>query len=82
MIDPIIFGKIIDQYGNPAAGMAQGQLVRGILSWLGLAVGVAFFARLCRALQDYFTGLSVQRLGLQVFDDGLKQTLRLSFTEF
>ncbi len=82
MVDPIIFGKIVDQYGSPKPGTKQGELVQGILSWLGLAIGVAFFARLCRAMQDYFTGLSVQRLGLQVFDDGLRQTLRLSFAEF
>ncbi len=82
MTDSIIFGKIIDRYGNPSPGTLPKELVRGILGWLLLAIGVAFCARLSRAMQDWFTGLTVQRLGLQVFDDGLKQTLRLSFAEF
>lgn len=82
MIDPIIFGKIVDQYGKPAPGMQEQELVRGVITWLLIAIGVALFARLAKAVQDYFTGLSVQKLGLQVFNDGLKQTLRLSFQEF
>ena len=82
MIDPIIFGKIIDEYGTPSKSMTQHQLVSGVLTWLAIAIAVAFVARLAKAFQDYYTGLSVQRLGRQVFDEGLRQTLRLSFQEF
>lgn len=82
MIDPIIFGKIIDDYAKPALSLNQRQLVTGVLTWLGIAIGVALLARIAKALQDYYTGLSVQKLGRQIFDDGLKQTLRLSFAEF
>jgi ATP-binding cassette subfamily B protein len=82
MIDPIIFGKIIDKYANPTLPLTQNALTSGVLKWLGLAIGIALVARLSKAFQDYFTGLSVQRLGRQVFDDGLRQTLRLSFAEF
>lgn len=82
MIDPIIFGKIIDQYARPVVPMQQDELVKGVLTWLGIAIGIALLARIAKAMQDYFTGLSVQRLGLQVFDDGLRQTLRLTFQEF
>ena len=82
MIDPIIFGRIIDQYGKPTVSIQQNDLIKGVLTWLAIAVGVALLARLAKAVQDFYTGLSVQKLGLQVFDDGLKQTLRLSFQEF
>jgi ATP-binding cassette subfamily B protein len=82
MVDPIIFGKIIDDYGSPSKLMTQHELVTGVLSWLAIAIAVALVARLAKAFQDYYTGLSVQRLGRQVFDDGLRQTLRLSFQEF
>lgn len=82
MIDPIIFGKIIDDYARPAVSGSQQELVKGVLFWLFVAIAVALFARAAKALQDYYTGLSVQRLGRQIFDDGLKQTLRLSFAEF
>jgi len=82
MIDPIIFGKIIDLYGKRSPGVVENELIRGVAKWLIVAVSVALFARLAKAAQDYYTGYSVQKLGLQVFDDGLKQTLRLSFQEF
>jgi ATP-binding cassette subfamily B protein len=82
MIDPIIFGKIIDRYAKPAFNMQEHELVKGVLTWLGIATGVALLARMAKAMQDFYTGLSVQRLGLQVFDEGLRQTLRLTFQEF
>ncbi len=82
MIDPIIFGKIIDDYAKPAITQQRGELVQGVLTWLAIAIGVALLASASKAFQDYYTGLSVQRLGRQIFDDGLKQTLRLSFAEF
>jgi len=82
MVDPIIFGRIIDQYGKRSPTVQQDELIKGVAGWLVIAIGVALLARLAKAAQDYYTGYSVQRLGLQVFDDGLKQTLRLSFQEF
>jgi len=82
MVDPIIFGRIIDQYGKRSPTVQQDELIKGVASWLVIAIGVALLARLAKAAQDYYTGYSVQRLGLQVFDDGLKQTLRLSYQEF
>src|SRR5690606_23548241 len=54
----------------------------GVLYWLGLAVGIAILARLARAFQEYMMRLAVQKFGMQIFNDGLKQTLRLSFQEF
>jgi ATP-binding cassette subfamily B protein len=33
-------------------------------------------------MQDYFTRKAVALFGMQVFNDGLKQPLRLSFQEF
>ncbi len=82
MIDPIIFGKIIDDYANNTGGRSQQELVNGVLFWLGVAVAIAILARLARAFQDYVMRLAVQRFGMQIFNDGLKQTLRLSFQEY
>lgn len=81
MIDPIIFGKIIDTYGTPAPGMAQEELVRGVLQLLALAVALALGSRLARAFQDFVLRTVTQRMGMQVFNDGLKQTLRLPYED-
>lgn len=82
MIDPIIFGKIIDDYANNMQGRTEDELVKGVLFWLFVAIGIAILARLARSFQDYVMRLAVQRFGMQIFNDGLKQTLRLSFQEF
>lgn len=82
LIDPIIFGKIIDDYATNPGNRSPDELVRGVMGWLAVAVAVALLARLAKAFQDYTTRLAVQRFGMQIFNDGLKQTLRLSFQEF
>lgn len=82
LVDPIIFGKIIDGYAVGHPGMSDAQRVSGVLWLLGLAVVVAVLSRLARALQEYVTRLVVQRFGTQIFNDGLRQVLRLKFQEF
>jgi len=82
LIDPIIFGKIIDDYALNPDNMPGNALVRGVVFWLGIAVAVALLARLARTMQDYIIRLTVQKFGMQIFNDGLKQTLRLPYDEF
>jgi len=82
LIDPIIFGKIIDEYATNPNKLPQNELVTGVLKWLGIAVGIALLARLAKAAQEYTTRLAVAKFGMQIFNDGLRQTLRLSFQEF
>ena len=82
LIDPVIFGKIIDQYASGKNNQPENQQIRGVLFWLLLALGIALLSKLLKALQDYFTRKAVARFGMNIFNDGLKQTLRLSFQEF
>ncbi len=82
LVDPVIFGKIIDEYAIKPGNRTQNELVSGVLWWLGIAIAVALVARIAKSFQDYFSRLAVQKFGMQIFNDGLKQTLRLSFQEF
>ncbi|MCK7556021.1 ABC transporter ATP-binding protein/permease [Chitinophaga sedimenti] len=82
LVDPIIFGKIIDDYATKPVSSNEQDLVRGVMYWLGIAIGIAILARIARAFQDFVTRQAVQTFGMQIFNDGLKQTLRLSFQEF
>lgn len=82
LVDPLIFGKIIDDYANNRGGRPESELVQGVLLWLGVALAVALFSRVAKAFQEYTTRLAVARFGMQIFNDGLRQTLRLSFQEF
>ncbi len=82
LVDPLIFGKLIDDYANQRGSRTDEELTRGVLGLLGIGVGIAIAARAFKAFQEYLTRLAVQRFGMQIFNDGLKQTLRLSFSEF
>jgi ATP-binding cassette subfamily B protein len=82
LVDPIIFGRIIDEYANQRGVRADSELVSGVLRLLGIAIGVAVLSRLTKAVQEYVTRLVVQKFGTQIFNDGLRQTLRLTFQEF
>src|SRR6476620_6102503 len=82
LIDPIIFGKIIDEYAEHPGNKTEHELINGVLWLLFLAIAVATLARLAKAFQEYVMRLVVQKFGMQIFNDGLKQTLRLSYQEF
>ena len=41
MVDPIIFGKIIDEYATNPLVRTDNALVEEAIFWLGIAVGVA-----------------------------------------
>ena len=82
LVDPIIFGTIIDDYTIKRAQKTEAELVSGVLRLLGIAVLVAVLSRLAKAMQEYVTRLVVQKLGTRMFNDGLRQVLRLKFQEF
>lgn len=82
LVDPIIFGWLVDDYANQRDVKSDQELVQGALRLLGLAVIVAIASRACKAMQDYVTRLAVQRFGTQIFNDGLRQTMRLRYQEF
>jgi ATP-binding cassette, subfamily B, bacterial len=82
LIDPIIFGKIIDDYAMAPASRPEKELINGVIFWLAVAIGIAMAARIARAFQDYFTKKAVASFGMHIFNEGLKQTLRLNFQEF
>jgi ATP-binding cassette subfamily B protein len=82
LVDPLIFGKIIDQYAGHPGSRPENELVKGVLWWLGIAIVVALLPRVAKAFQDYYTKLAIQQFDMQLFKEGIKQTSRLSFQEF
>ncbi|TDO23820.1 ABC transporter ATP-binding protein [Pedobacter duraquae] len=82
LLDPVIFGKIIDDYSTNKFGLSQQQLISEVVYWLLIALGIALVARLCKSVQEFITRKAVAGFGMSIFNDGLKQTLRLTFQEF
>ena len=82
LYDPIIFGKIIDNYALNPGNKTENELVKGVSSLLLIAISIALAARLVLVFKDYVMRLIVQKFGMQIFNDGLRQTLRLPYQEF
>lgn len=90
LLDPLIFGWIIDRFAShPHTTLKggdvlrpEGQYLSGVLLLIGAAIGVAMVSRIAKAFQDYFVNVIVQKFGAQVYTDGLKHSLRLPYQQF
>jgi ATP-binding cassette, subfamily B, bacterial len=82
LYDPVIFGKIIDEYALHPGNKSESQLIKEVSFWLLIAIAIALVARLVMAFRDYVMRLVVQKFGMNIFNDGLRQTLRLPYQEF
>ncbi|AEA43677.1 ABC transporter ATP-binding protein [Fluviicola taffensis] len=82
LLDPFIFGKILDRYASHKDDFAQSEFLAGVGVLIAAAVGVAMVSRIAKAFQDYTVNLVIQKLGADIYTDGLKHTLQIPFNEF
>lgn len=82
LYDPIIFGQIIDEYALNPDVKSQDDLIQGVLKLLVFAIAIALLSKLFSTFKEYIIRMIVQKFGMQIFNDGLRQTLRLPFQEF
>ncbi|GAB2674008.1 ABC transporter ATP-binding protein [Flavihumibacter cheonanensis] len=82
LYDPVIFGKVIDTYALNPDNLSEKERTNGVIWLLLLAIGVALLARIASTFKDYVVRLVVQKFGMQIFNDGLRQTLRLPYDGF
>lgn len=82
LYDPVIFGKVIDTYALNPSNLSEKERTTGVVWLLLLAIGVALLARIAATFKDYVVRLVVQKFGMQIFNDGLRQTLRLPYDGF
>ena len=82
LLDPLIFRHIIDSYATRYQEYTTSQFIRGVSVLLGMAVGVAFVSRVAKNFQDYFVNVIVQRLGAEMYSDGIRHSLELPYSVF
>jgi len=82
LMDPWIFGKMIDKFANHSKDFSQSEFVWGVITFLGLMVGVAMVSRIAKAFQDYFGSVVIQKFGASIFTEGLRHSMRLPYKEF
>jgi ATP-binding cassette subfamily B protein len=82
LLDPLIFRHVIDEYATRFSEYTTGQFFRGVSLLLAAAVGVAFVSRVAKNFQDYFINVITQRLGAQIYADGIRHSLELPYAVF
>ncbi|MBD0285893.1 MAG: ABC transporter ATP-binding protein, partial [Flavisolibacter sp.] len=91
LIDPIIFGKLVNLANNYKQNKATFTSDRfffsfrppyGVVVLLLASIGVAMVSRIAKNFQDYFLNVVVQKFGAKVFTDGLQHAMKLPYFEF
>src|SRR5436309_3190507 len=82
LLDPLIFRFVIDNYATKYSQYTTGEFFRGVGLLLAAAVGVAFVSRVAKNFQDYFTNVITQRIGAQLYSDGVQHSLELPYALF
>jgi ATP-binding cassette subfamily B protein len=82
LLDPYITGRIVDRFIEKRTQLTHHDFVVGVLTWVGLSVGAAMVSRIAKNFQDYFTNIITQKVGANMYADGLKHSLELPYQVF
>jgi ATP-binding cassette subfamily B protein len=82
MLDPYIMGFVINNYATRYDELSSAEFFRGVSLLLAAAVGVAFVSRVAKNFQDYFTNVITQKVGAEVYSDGIRHSLELPYATF
>ena len=82
LLDPLIFRYVIDTYATQYTKYTATEFFKGVSLLLAAAVGVAFVSRVAKNFQDYFINVITQRLGAQIYSDGIRHSLELPYQVF
>jgi ATP-binding cassette, subfamily B, bacterial len=82
LLDPLIFRHVIDDYATRFREYETSQFIKGAGKLLLMAMGVAFVSRVAKNFQDYFVNVIVQRVGAEMYSDGIRHSLELPYSVF
>ena len=82
LLDPVIYRIVIDKYATKSSQYNTGNFFSGVLLLLGAAIGVAFVSRVAKNFQDYYVNVITQRVGAQIYTDGISHSLKLPYALF
>jgi ATP-binding cassette subfamily B protein len=84
LLDPYICRKIIDDVATVyrAETHTMHDFWMAILPLSLASIGVAFVSRVAKNFQDYFINTVTQRVGAQIYSDGISHSLELPYETF
>jgi ATP-binding cassette subfamily B protein len=82
LLDPYIFRYVIDNYATKPDLYTRTEFFQGVGLLLLAIVGVAFISRVAKNFQDYFLNGISQRVGADLYRDGVSHSLSLPYSTF
>lgn len=82
LLDPYIFGRIIDTFAKQPKNYTEEAFVKGVGFLVFCSISVAMVSRVAKAFQDYVTNVVIQKFGAKVYTTGLRHSLQLPYQEF
>lgn len=82
LLDPYVFRLIIDKYATNYSNYSESEFITGIINLILLSMGAAMVSRIAKNFQDYYVNVITQKLGAQIYSDGLKHSLELPYQVF
>ena len=82
LMDPLIFKRIVDEYAAQPHRFPKEYYIKGVGGLILLSMGAAMVSRIAKNFQDYFVNVITQKLGAQIYSDGLKHSLQLPYQVF
>ena len=84
LCDSIITGKLLNRCGVGLSDFNNNYnyFIKVLLGFLLLSLGAAMLSRIAKNFQDYFTNIIIQRIGAQMYTDGIKKALELPYQDF
>ncbi len=81
--DSIITGKTINNVAMKMNTFATfSAFVIALTPWLLKSIGAAMISRIAKNFQDYFTNIIIQRVGANMYTNGIKKALELPYQDF
>ena len=85
LMDPLIAGKMMDRFGVHISDYQNDPsrtFYTDILWLLCASMGVAMISRIAKNFQDYFVNVVVQKVGADMYTDGIRHSLELPYQVF
>jgi ATP-binding cassette, subfamily B, bacterial len=82
LLDPYIFQHVIDNYASKPDLYTKAEFFHGVLLLLAAIIGVAFVSRVAKNFQDYYLNGVSQRVGADLYRDGVSHSLLLPYSVF
>ncbi len=82
LLDPYIFRHVIDNYATKPDLYTRAEFFQGVGLLLLAIIGTAFVSRTAKNFQDYFLNGVSQRVGADLYRDGVAHSLALPYSVF